>query len=153
VITLLPQATETFVVAHRADVVVHRLSEITSPKLTDSNRPPRILAGWVKDDKFQLIIRNRRLNSFMPVAEGTIEGTSSGCIVFLRYRLMPMTRLYLVLWSLIALVSGISLGLFYQNIFLGIAALGIIILIHGIAWANFNVHHKPLHDIIFNVLQ
>ena len=64
-----------------------------------------------------------------------------------------MTRLYLILWSAIALVSGVSLGFYYQNALLGVAALGIILLIHAIAWANFRVHQKPLHDIIFNVLQ
>ncbi len=152
-ITLLPQTTETFVVAHHAEEVARRLSQITSARLANVKGSPQVLAGWVHDDKFQLVVRNRRLNSFMPVAEGTIESTSSGCIIFLRYRLMPMTRIYLVLWSAIALISGLILGFYYKDVFLALTAVGILILIHSIAWANFRLHHKPLHDIIFNVLQ
>lgn len=139
--------------AHHAEEVTRRLSEITSARLANVKRSPQILAGWVKDEKFQLIVRNRRLNSFMPVAEGTIEGTSSGCIIFLRYRLMPMTRIYLILWSAIALLSGVILGFYYKDVYLVLTAVGILIVIHLIAWANFRLHHKPLHDIIFNVLQ
>src|SRR5688572_13595010 len=126
--------------------------EITTEHVNYEGRSSKILAGWIKDDRFQLLIRQRRPNSFMPVAEGKIDPTSTGCLIFIRYRLMPITRMYLSLWTVIAFISGIFLAIYYTNILLGLASLGIIALIHGIAWANFKIHLKPLHDIIFKVL-
>lgn len=137
--------------AHEWDEVLQRLNEVTSPQVIEPGMPPTILAGWVKDDRFQLIIRQRRLNSFMPVSEGRIDPTNTGCLIFLRYRLMPFTRLYLVLWTFIAFISGIFLATYYDNILVCLVSLLFIALMHTIAWANFRIHMRPLHDIIFNV--
>lgn len=150
--TLLPEESETMVVAHDWDEVLLRINQVISPQVIEPGIQPNLLTGWVKDDRFQLIIRQRRLNSFMPVAEGTIAPTSNGCVIFLRYRLMPFTRLYLLLWTVIALVSGGFLAVYSSNMLIGLATLAIIGIIHAVAWANFKIHMRPLHDIIFKVL-
>ncbi|HZB13743.1 MAG TPA: hypothetical protein VE467_11965 [Chryseolinea sp.] len=151
-IELLPQKNETLIVAHDWDVVLERLSEVTADQLNYEGKPPKKLAGWIKDDRFQLLIRQRRPNSFAPVVEGKIDPTSAGCLIYLQYRLMPMTRMYLVLWTILAFISGIFLAIYYGNFMVGLASIGTIALIHGIAWGNFNIHWKPLHDVIFKVL-
>lgn len=140
------------VVSHNWDEVLLRVNQIISPQVIEPGSQPGLLTGWVKDDRFQLIIRQRRINSFVPVAEGTIAPTSNGCVIFLRYRLMPFTRLYLLLWSVIALVSGGFLAIYSSNILVGFGTLAIIGVIHAVAWANFRIHMKPLHDIIFKIL-
>jgi len=152
VIQLLPQKKETLIVAHDWDVVLQRLLEVTTDEVNYAGRTPKVLAGWIKDDRFQLLIRQRRMNSFMPVVDGKIDPTSTGCLIFLQYRLMPATRMYLILWTIITLASGIFLAIYYLNILPGLASVGIIALIHAIAWANFRIHWRPLHDIIFKVL-
>jgi hypothetical protein len=149
---ILPQKNETLIVAHDWDVVLERLSAVTTDQVNYEGRTLKILAGWIKDDRFQLLIRQRRPNSFMPLVEGKIEPTSTGCLIFLQYRLMPITRMYLVLWTIIALISGAFLATYYRNLLLALASVAIIALIHGIAWANFKIHVKPLHDVIFKVL-
>ena len=149
---LLPQKKETLIVAHDWDVVLQRLTEVTTDQVNYAGRAPKMLAGWIKDDRFQLLIRQRRMNSFMPVVEGKIDPTSTGCLIFLHYRLLPATRMYLILWTIIAFVSGVFLAFYYSDILLGLAAMGIIALIHGIAWANFKIHLIPLHKVIFEVL-
>ncbi len=151
-INLLPEVSETLVIALEWDEVLRRLAEVTANRMADVGRPTKVLAGWVKDDRFQLIIRQRRPNSFAPMAEGKMDPTSTGCLIFLRYRLLPMTRVYLVLWTIIAVISGVVLTIYLNNIFISLASLGIIALIHGIAWANFQIHQKPLREIIFKVL-
>lgn len=150
--SFLPQKNETLIVVHDWDVVLERLSAITTDRINYVGREPKILAGWIKDDRFQLLIRQRRPNSFMPLVEGKIDPTSTGCLIFLHYRLMPITRMYLVLWTIIAFVSGVFLAAYYRNILLGVAAIAVIALIHVIAWANFKIHVKPLHDVIFKIL-
>jgi hypothetical protein len=149
---LLPQKKETLIVAHDWDVVLQRLTEVTTHQVNYAGSAPKILAGWIKDDRFQLLIRQRRMNSFTPVVEGKIDPTSTGCLIFLHYRLLPVTRMYLILWTIIAFVSGIFLAFYFADILLGLGALGIIALIHGIAWANFKIHFIPLHKVIFEVL-
>jgi hypothetical protein len=151
VINVLPHSTETLIVVHDWDVVIDRLSDVTVSQVAEriSGKP---LAGWVKDDKFQLMIRQRRPNGFMPIVEGRIDPISNGCLIFLQYRLMPMTRMYLVLWTTIAFLSGIFFTYYYNNLLAFVAAIAIIGLMHGIAWANFKIHHKPLHDMIFKIL-
>jgi hypothetical protein len=149
---LLPQKKETMIVAHDWDVVLQRLMEVTTDQANYAGRTPKKLAGWIKDDRFQLLMRQRRMNSFMPVVEGKIDPTSTGCLIFLHYRLMPATRMYLILWTIITFVSGIFLTIYYVNMLLGLASVAIIALIHWIAWANFRIHWRPLHDVIFEVL-
>ena len=151
-IALLPNANETLIVVHDWDEVLQRLGKITTSERLSKQQPEKILAGWIKDDRFQLLIRQRRPNSFMPMVEGRIDPTSTGCLIFLQYRLMPVTRMYLVLWTIIASVSGIFLAIYYNNVLLTPAAIGIIFLVYIIAWGNFRLHQKPLHDVIFNVL-
>lgn len=65
---------------------------------------------------------------------------------------MPFTRLYLLLWTVIALVSGGFMAIYSTNILIGLGTLAIIAVIHAVAWANFRIHMRPLHDIIFKVL-
>lgn len=151
-ITILPQTSETLIVPHAWDVVLQRLMDVTTSRIAEAGSSPKILAGWVKDDRFQLIIRQRRPNSFMPMVEGRIDPTSTGCLIFLQYKLMPITRMYLILWTIIAFVSGIFLAIYYHNFLLSLASIGIIAIIHGIAWGNFKIHYRPLHDVIFRVL-
>lgn len=151
-IKLLPNANETLIVVHDWDEVLRRLGSITASERLRTPQPEKILAGWIKDDRFQLLIRQRRPNSFIPLVEGRIDPTSTGCLIFLHYRLMPATRLYLILWTIIAFISGIFLAIYYNNVLLTAAALGLILLVYLIAWANFRLHQKPLHDVIFEVL-
>jgi hypothetical protein len=152
VIEWLPHESETLIVGHDWDVVLQRLGNASSPEIIEQGRTPTALTGWIKDDRFQLMLRQRRPNSFTPVMEGKIDPTSSGCIIFLHYKLMPVTRMYLILWTCIVLLSVLILLFYYRDINWGLGALGIIVLIHGIAWANFKLHKKPLHDLVFKVL-
>ena len=151
-IAFLPEVSETLVVAHRSNVVLQRLVEVTSTRAMEIGTPSKILAGWVKEDRFQLIIRQRRPNSFMPMVEGRVDRTSTGCIIFLQYKLMAITRMYLLLWTVIAFISGMFLTVYYQQVLLGLGCVGIIVLIYAIAWANFRIHRRPLREIIHKVL-
>jgi hypothetical protein len=153
VIAFLPEVSETLVVAHHSDEVLQRIMEVTSTRAMEIGEPSKILAGWVKEDRFQLIIRQRRPNSFMPMVEGRVDRTSTGCIVFLQYKLMAITRMYLLLWTVIAFISGTFLAIYYQQVLLGLGCVGIIVLIYAVAWANFKIHHQPLRAIIHKVME
>ena len=109
--------------------------------------------GRVGEDHFQLALRARRLNGFVPIATGKIEKTSSGCLIFLTYTLMPSTRFYLLFCSLIIMLCGALAAFVYKDVFLCLVATGAVVLIHVIAWANFKLHRKPLHNQLLEVLE
>lgn len=150
-IKLLPEANEMLVVAHDLEVVIDRLN-VATVQVDVLGRSTAKLAGWILNDHFQLMVRQRRPNSFMPVVDGKIDPTSIGCLIFLRYRLMPSTRIFLMLWTCITLVSGVILSVHHNSILSGLASILVITVIHGIAWGNFLIHRKTLHDIILRVL-
>jgi hypothetical protein len=153
VINLLPQERETLIVAHGWDVVLKRLEMASTSQIVEGGNSQLVLAGWVKDDRFQLMLRQRRPNSFMPIVDGRIDPTSTGCLIFLDYKLMPVTRMYLILWSIIVFISGLFVSIYYYNFLLWLASAGIIGFINGIAWANFKLHRRPLHDVLFKLLE
>lgn len=151
-ISLLPQKTKTLVLALPFDVVVYLLEKATTP-LEDAPQQYTSLMGWVKGDHFQITSRARRPNAFVPIATGRIEPTSTGCIVFLDYRLLPPTRFYLVFWSVVILLSGTILAVYYSNFLLWLASVAILGFINGTAWANFKLHWKPLHNTLVRALE
>jgi hypothetical protein len=148
----LPHQSETLVVVHPWDAVLQRLEDATAPEILKDGKAPGQFTGWIKDDRFQLMLRQRRPNAFAPIIEGRIDPTSGGCIIFLRYKLMPVTRMYLVVWTFIVLGSGVFLLIQYNAIGISLGALCIVVFLHSVEWANFKLHQKPLHDVIFKVL-
>ena len=147
-----PQKSKTLVLAHSHDDVVRRLAKVA---LIEEGAPQRYrpLMGWVKDDHFQVALRARRPNGFSPIATGRIEGTSTGCLIFLNYQLLPSTRFYLAFWSLITVLSGVVAAIHYKNLLLGLASAGILTFINGTAWANFQLHLKVLHNTLLKAME
>jgi len=152
VINLTPQKTKTLVLPLTAHEVLIRLDVATNPP---SKAPHKFtpLMGRVGEDRFQLALRARRPNGFVPIATGKIEKTSSGCLIFLTYTLMPSTRFYLLFCGLIILLSGALAAFYYKNVLFGLGAIASVAIINLIAWANFKLHRKPLHDLLLEVLE
>lgn len=151
-IALHPRKSKTLVLALTAEDVEDRVRNITAPN-GDRSSPPVPLMGWVKELDFQVTFKARRTNAFVPVAIGRIEPTSTGCILFLEYKLMPSTRSYLNFWNIISVVSGVCTAIFVRDFLLSLSFLGIIFLINGTAWANFRLHQKPLDDALLMALE
>ena len=151
-INLFPQRSKTLVLAHSQVDVVRRLVKVARIE-EDAPQRYKPLMGWVKEDHFQVSLRARRPNGFSPVATGRIEGTSTGCLVFLNYQLMPSTRFYLAFWSLIAVLWGLIMVFHYKSLLLGLASIGILAFINGTAWANFQLHLKVLHNTLLKAME
>lgn len=151
-ITLTPQKTKTLVLPLTAHEVLFRLDVATNPP---SKSPHKFtpLMGRVGEDRFQLALRARRPNGFVPIATGKIEKTSNGCLIFLTYTLMPSTRFYLMFCSLIIILCGGFAAFLYKNILPCLLAAAAVGIIHMIAWANFKLHRKPLHNQLLEVLE
>lgn len=147
-IKLLPIREETLVVAHAWDVVLEKiLTEAASMSSEEK------IIGWAGGDRFQVMIKPTRIQPFLPVAAGTIEPTSKGSILFLEFKLLPTTRMFLTFWNLLIVLSGVFVSFQFSNILLLLSAAGILLIINAIAWANFYMHVKPLRERILHILE
>lgn len=154
-ISPLPHATETLVVALPAPVVAQRLNATTTHSLRMQNaiRSRKILfTGYVFEDHFSIARKITRPNNYLPLVKGRIEATSSGCILFLTYTLFRSTKVYLIGWTLLSILTGIFAVYLYQEILIGSAAFGLSIAIMAVAWANFNIQLKITRQTLQKVL-
>jgi hypothetical protein len=122
--------------------------EVTSP----GKGFAKTLTGWTRDNRFQLTIRLRRQQMFMPVIDGSVEATSKGSLIFLAYSLFPATRLLLTFWTLILPLVGIFTSHQYKNYWILAGCLGFATVIHLIAWANFRLHIKRTREMLHELL-
>lgn len=152
-ISLLPHHHETVVLPKPANEVYQILYSATSHNLfvqADENK--LFFNGWVRETRFRISLRQQRANHYVPLITGQIESTSTGCLLFLDYKLFPMTRLLLTLWTL--LLSMGSLAVWYQtkNIFVLPSGIGIITLILFVAHSNFSLQLKLTQTSLHNIL-
>ncbi|GCC52546.1 hypothetical protein SanaruYs_27830 [Chryseotalea sanaruensis] len=112
----------------------------------------KVFYGFVHNGNFQLALRNMRLLAFTPMMYGKIEGATSGSIVFLNFKLFVLTRALLIFWSVFLIIAGSVMSFVQSNQWPILGALGILLLFHLIAWANFKQQLKPMRTALFKLL-
>jgi|JI8StandDraft_2_1071088.scaffolds.fasta_scaffold52070_3 hypothetical protein len=112
----------------------------------------KVFYGFVHNGNFQLALRNMRLLAFTPMMYGKIEGAASGSIVFLNFKLFVLTRALLIFWSFFLVIAGSVMSIIQSNHWPILGALGIMLLFHLIAWANFKQQLKPMRTALFKLL-
>lgn len=147
----LPHHRETLVVALTADEVLLRLRAAVSFVLPrDPLDEP--FWGWIKDNRFRISLKVKRPTPYMPVILGSVEATRNGSILFVRYQLLPTTRLFLIFWTLLIVLGAAVVAFQYQRG--SYAAMGALLLvfIHAVVWGNFQLQRKiareQLHALI-----
>ncbi len=151
--TLLPNYMETLVIPRPAEEVLQRLATSTSNQaFLQPHEPILLFNGWVHEDRFRISVRSRRVNHFLPLAIGRLENSSTGCILLIRYSLLPTTRLLLKLWTIL-IVLGTVMGWFQsKSLYVPLIATSLLLLIYYITWSNFNIHLKPLRKSLHRLL-
>jgi len=150
---LLPSFRETLVLSRKAKDIGQRLLVSTSNKpFLQPDESELLFSGWVKPDRFRIALRLRRPNHFIPLVVGTIDPTSSGCLISLSYRLFPVTRMLLQAWSILLLLGGLIAIYPFQNY---VATLGVVVtllLIHLVTWSNFRFQLRLTREAIHRVV-
>lgn len=152
-ITILPAYHETIVLPYPAEDTYQKLTTATSNKLfRQADEKNLSFNGWVQENRFRISIRVQRVNHFIPLVIGQIEPTHGGSIVFVDYRLFPTTRLLLILWTIL-LTLGSAAGYYqFKHITYFVGGLGIILLIHLIAWSNFKLQLEVTRNALHRVI-
>lgn len=108
--------------------------------------------GWVHEDRFRISLRQRRANHYIPLVIGQIEPTSSGCLLFLDYKLFPTTRLLLTLWTILLILGSFVFWYQTKNNWLLPGGFTFIAAMHAIVWSNFKLQLKPTQETLHKLL-
>jgi hypothetical protein len=149
VISLLPAYHETIVLPLAAEVVFERLASRTSNQLPLTSEI--LFSGWVQADRFRISLRQRRPGNYAPIISGQIETTSSGCILFVDYKLMPSMRVFIVFWTMLLILGSLIAGLQFKNIAYTLTGFAFISFIYWVAWSNFKLQIKPAHKALLSL--
>lgn len=148
-ITLLPTFQETIVLSRTAEEIYGRLFASTSQKpFLQPDEHELLFSGWATPERFRLSLRSRRPSHFLPLVSGTLESTSFGCILFLRFSLFPATRMLLQLWSVLIIIGTLMIAYPYESYTSIPVGLLVLASIHLIAWSNFRIHLRPTREAI-----
>ncbi len=148
---LYPEETETFVMLHDHELVSARLEALIGKQVMSSG-VPRLIDGWVKDGRFQLTLRTRRQQFFVPLLNGQIESSSKGSLVFIRYALFPATKMLLSFWSVVLPLLSVVIYAGYKNLSAALALLLFTLLIHLVARSNFRYHTRIAKQLLRDLL-
>lgn len=108
--------------------------------------------GNVEKNHFRLSLTIKRADSFLPLINGKIEPTRTGCILFLKYTLFPSSMFFLAFWSAITLLTALFLAL-HQNEWL-YASLSLLagVANFAFAWMFFKAKLKQSQVIFHQML-
>ncbi|MGK7391527.1 MAG: hypothetical protein ACNS60_14325 [Candidatus Cyclobacteriaceae bacterium M2_1C_046] len=147
---LIPAKEETLVLPYSYEKVILRISLHLD---TQGDQPEKTFNGWIKPTTFKIIQKVRRPDNYIPLIIGKIEPTSKGCILFIKYRLLYSTRMFLVFWSILLILLSLFFGLEHKVYLYASLALGIGILNYLIVYFNFKKKVKISHELLLKVLQ
>lgn len=152
-IQLLPSFHETLVLPRKAKDTISRLLVSTSDKpFMQPDEAHLVFTGWVRQDRFRISLRSRRHNHFLPLVAGTIDGTNSGCLLSLTYRLFPLTRFLLMGWTCLLLMGGLAAVTVLDNLPVALVVVGILLVIHAVTRSNFTIQLRLTREAIHRIV-
>lgn len=149
---LVPTFHETIVLPRSGQAIRERLAAITSNTVAPNPGEQPWFTGWVLEDRMRLSLRARRPGPYAPMAKGTLEETSSGCILFLRFSLFPNMEWMLRFWYAVLLVGSLTFSYLTRQPLAITGGLLPAVLIYFIVRSNFYLHLRPLRETIHRAL-
>lgn len=152
-ISLLPSFRETLVLRWNARDTYERLAASTSNKpFLQGDEQELLFSGWVLPERMRISLRSRRPTHYAPLVIGRLEGTSSGCLLLLKYTLFPTTRVLVQLWSVFIVLSAAIASYQLQNPYYLSGGALLLAAIYFIVWSNFQLQLRPLREAIHRVV-
>jgi hypothetical protein len=145
----LPAKDEFLIFPFSKEYARRQLKDELALSSSDKNKK---FVGWIEGENFRICKKLSRPDNFSPVLKGTIDASSKGIIIVIKYRLMFSTKMFLLFWSLLLLFLSLFFILQYNAILYGIIALAMGIINYLIVYINFRKQVKVSHDLFINVL-
>ncbi|MBZ0247168.1 MAG: hypothetical protein K8H85_14610 [Cyclobacteriaceae bacterium] len=152
--TFLPYHYETFVLTQPSLEAIQMIHKVTTTKVLLQNQEGAQyrFSGWVQENRFRISLKISKPNNYIPLVVGKIETTSPGCLVFVSYKLFPVTKMFLIFWSLFITLAGILASYQYQSLLYAVGSLLILVIIHWVTWSNFKIQLKLTRQTLLEVL-
>lgn len=154
-----PTERETIVSSLSAQEVAKRLQSVTQPSprsesLFTPYQSGYTFNGTVGVDSFRLSRKITRPNNFLPFVSGTIEATSQGCLLFVRYRLFAATIIFLIFWSVVTVGFAWYLTTYERLYHYALLSLAVGMANYAVAVLNFKkqlgISRRLLRQVIFD---
>lgn len=143
VISLFPSLFETIVLPLKANDVEERI---------ESGIQRQVFYGRLDGSRFQLTAKVVRPTVFQPVLCGTIESTSRGSIIWLHYRLLRSTRLYLSFCSALLLPAVGVIAWNKQHPWYAATGLAVVLMVWWIAKTNLKLQSALARQVLLDQL-
>lgn len=150
--TIIPYKTETVVSTLPANEVLLRLHLATMPAEKREKGSGAVFQGLIADDHFRISQNLRHPNNFVPLIEGTLDETSHGSIIYIKYKLFFSSVMFLVFWTFITIGAGAFLIFVNSNIWYAALAFGLGGLNYLIVILNFNKQVRISHNLLLEKL-
>lgn len=103
--------------------------------------------GKIEKNKFRLSRVVIEPNNFLSIAEGTIEATSKGCFVQIKYKTFKFTRILIWFWGILGFCLTLYFSLYKINVLYAVL-IGIFTLAHtAVCILSIQRQKKILEDI------
>lgn len=142
--TLIPHKNETLVAPITALQAISRLSLVTQPaSLNESKENPGILfIGHIGQSSFRISRKVNYPQNYLPIIRGSIEGSSRGCIIFIKYRLFFSSTLFFTFWTSMTFLIGLFFTIFSRDYWYAAIAFSSGIANYTVTLLNFNKQVK-----------
>jgi hypothetical protein len=155
-VKVLPFENRTLVVSHTHEDVFYKIynSLKSHESLLSERRDLSYLPfmGTVSMSSFRLVKNLRVSNSFVPVMNGQIEATRTGCLIFVRYRMFASSLFMLIFHSLLFASVAAYLCFAEGEILLACVALFAVFAVYLVALLNFYKLVKTSHSELLKLL-
>ena len=112
-----------------------------------------VFNGKVSMTSFRITKKLTTANSFVPEMIGEIEPTRTGCLIFIKYKMLPSSIFLLAFTSLLFLCVFAFLFFVRQDYALAIIAFVSVIFSYFVALSNFHKLVKSSHKAFIELLK
>ncbi len=151
---ILPVRKETLVLQDTPEEAIDKIRYVTGKRTGGKfqERPVKFV-GQVGKSSFNITRFLNRPENFMPMIQGSIEPVARGSILSLKYTLQFSSRMFVIFWTVTALLFAVFLWFIQSNWKLGLFALGFLVLNMVITHVNFQRQFVRSREILMEVLE
>lgn len=108
--------------------------------------------GHIGPNRFRISRMLRSPQTFLPLVKGTIEETSTGCLIFIQYRLFLSTLAFLIFWMSVSFLLGIFFLLIQTKLIYILLAFGLGIANYLVCVKNFQLQLRQTRELLIPLL-
>ncbi len=156
---LLPASDWTLVLSLSANEALALLQLVTTDKTASylerygkEQVSDYLFLGRIEGSKFEISKRVRHPQNYLPLANGRIESTSSGAILFARFRLFFGSRILIWFWLTVTFLAGVYFATVQIEPLVSALSFGFFILNLVVTHASFRAQVRQTRQLIEELL-